>query len=242
MQDIGLNYNSRLEIDITPQGAERTWAKLKKGFRNLAESLNEVLFQASYLGDGGWGSTEVTGGQYIVTLAGVRYYNDTAQDWLFSDDVMYKFGAARKTTLRITRQNEAILEWDITLANLMISGGEANQPEAISVVIHANGAPHILTEVYLIPLTVVSVPGAEPGGTSIFVNPLLEDGNSYKYRVGASVGLPAFDAVLTTGWAAWNGASDIMADTGQQIVIAEVDGDNKAKKGGRAVVIANEEE
>ena len=64
MLELGLNYQNKLEIDITPNGVAKTWAEMKKGFANLAEGMNEVLYQASYLGDQGWGSTEVTGGQY----------------------------------------------------------------------------------------------------------------------------------------------------------------------------------
>lgn len=89
MTQIALNYNNVLEIDITPQGSNPTWARICKGFSNLAEGLNEVLYQASFLCDAGWGSTEVTGGQYIATLTGTRYFGDPAQDYIFSDAVMY---------------------------------------------------------------------------------------------------------------------------------------------------------
>jgi len=237
MPQIALNYQNVLEINITPNGASPTWARLCKGFANLAESLNEVLYQASYLCDQGWGSTEVTGGQYIVTLTGVRYFADPAQDFIFSDAVMHQWGDARKTTLRIVRQNQAILEWDVTLANITISGGDANQPGAISVAIHGNGAPRILTDVYLAPLTLVSVAGTVEGETAVYVNPVIEAGHSYKYKTDASVELPAFDAVLTTGWTAWDGADGIAAVTGNQIVIVEVEtSTNKAKKAGRATV------
>ncbi len=239
MPEIELNYNCQLEIDITPLGASRMWAAIKKGFSNLAEALNEVLFQAAFFGDEGWGSSEVTGGQYTVTLTGVRFFNDQAQDYIFSDAVRLNFGVARKTTLRITRQNEAILEWGITLVNITASGGDANKPDAISVVIHGNGKPRILTGVYLDPLKVVSVAGSESGETAIYVNPAVESGHSYKYKTAASVDLPAFDAVLTTGWTAWDGSAEITAVTGDQIVIAEIEtSSNKAKKGGIAEVTA----
>lgn len=237
MSEIALNYENSLEIDITPTGGSRTWVKICKGFANIAESLNEVIYQASYLCGKGWGSSEVTGAQYICTLTGVRYFGDQAQDFVFSDAVMLNFGKARKTALRVTRQNAAILEWDITLAKITMSGGDANQPAAISVEIHGNGAPEILTGVYLAPLKVVSVPGGTAGQTSIYVNPTIEAGFSYKYKLGASVELPMFDEVLTTGWTVWNGTVAIAATTGQQIVVAVVEtASNKAKKGGIADV------
>ena len=239
MPDIVLNHHYKLELDITPGGPSRTWAEIKRGFSNLAESLNEVLYQASHFGDGGWGSTEVTGGQNIATLTGVRYEGDPVQDYIFSDAVRYAFGSARKTSLRISKGDVALIEWGVTLANITQSGGDANQPAAITVAIHCNGAPKALAGIYLPPLTVVSVPGASEGDTAIYVNPIIEAGHSYKYKVGGSVDLPLYDAVLTTGWTSWDGESDITAETGQQIVIAEVEtSTNKAKKAGKAVVTA----
>ena len=236
--EVSLNYKNELQIDITPDGAARTWAAICKGFSNLAEGVNEVLHQASYLCDLGWGSTEVTGGQYICTLTGVRYFNNQAQDFIFSDAVMYGFGAARKTTLRIVRQNAAIIEWDVTLANVSMSGGDANKPAAISVAIHGNGAPRLLTDIYLDPLKVVSVAGADATHTQVYVNPALAGaGNSYKYKTADAVDLPAFDEVLITGWTAWNGAAEIVSAAGNVIVIAEVEtSSNKAKKAGVADV------
>ena len=140
---INLNYQSTLEIDTTPGSNSPTWARLCKGFANLTEALNEVLYQASYICDNGWGSTEVTGGQYICTLTGVRYTDNEAQDYIFSPEMMYEFGDKRKTQLKITKPNGKTITWDVTLANITEGGGDANQPNAITVAIHANGAPTI---------------------------------------------------------------------------------------------------
>ncbi len=237
MPEIVLNYHYKFEIDTTPGEASETYAELGAGFSNLAEGLNEVLYQASHFGDGGWGSTEVTGGQFIATLTGVRVAGNAAQDYIYSDDVRYGFGAARKTKLRVSQNDVPLLVWPVTLANITQSGGAANQPAAISVAIHGNGAPQALAGIYLEPLTVVSVAGGSTGDTAIYVNPAVEASHSYKYKTGASVDLPLFDAVLTTGWTAWDGSADITATTGNQIVIAEIEtATNKAKKAGRATV------
>lgn len=236
MPEISLNYKNTLEMDITPGTGSPTWARLCKGFANLAEALNEVLYQASYICDQGWGSTEVTGGQYICTLTGVRYFADQVQDFIFSDAVMHNFGESRKTRLRITRQDGTIILWEVTLANITISGGDANQPAAISVAIHGNGAPEIITDTYLDPLTVVSLPGTD-GNTNVYVNPLVEAAHSYKYQLGTQAAIPAKGAVLTTGWTAWNGAATIPATAGQIITVAEVvTATNAAAKAGTAAV------
>lgn len=234
--EVSLNYKNKLEIDITPRGVDRTWARMCKGWANLAQAMNEVLYQASYLCDQGWGSTEVTGGQFIATLTGVRYFGDKAQDYIFSDEVMMDFGEARKTTLRITRQNLTIIEWDVTLATITEGGGDSQQPSAITVAIHGNGAPRILSGGLLQQLTVVSVPGAVAGNTAIYVNPAKAVGSVYKYKAAASVDIPAYDEDLTA-WTDWDGSAEITTATGNQIVIAEVDSvTNKAIKAGKAVV------
>lgn len=89
MPEISLNYDYAFKINTTPQGESETMAEIKKGFDNVSESLNEALYQGSFLGDSGYGSSFVTGGQLIVTLTGVRMTGDTAQDYIFSDAVYY---------------------------------------------------------------------------------------------------------------------------------------------------------
>lgn len=88
------------------------------------------------------------------------------------------------------------------------------------------------------PLTVTSKEGSETGKTLVTVEPALTGGNSYKYKTAANPTLPELDQVCTSGWTAWNGTDEITATTGQKIVIAEVDGENKAKKTGIAAVTA----
>lgn len=86
-------------------------------------------------------------------------------------------------------------------------------------------------------LTVTSAPSASTSGsTKLTVSPTKTSGNSYKYKTSASVTLPAYDDVCSTGYTAWDGMADIVATTGQKILVVEVDGSNKAKKAGIATV------
>lgn len=237
MAELQLVYNYQLELNITPNDPNPTWLPFCKGWSNVAESLNEVLYQATYLCDKGWGSTEVTGGQYIVTLTGVRYIGNPLQDWIFSADVMYAFGDVRKTQLRVTKGPTEIMTWDVTLANITETGGDANQPGAITVAIHGNGAPTISGGVTS-GLVVVSIAGTTSGNTQVYVNPALTAGNAYRYQTGTTVTVPLIDEDLTT-WTVWDGSSEISALTGNMIVIAEVDATTfLAKKSGTATVTA----
>lgn len=143
---IVLNYETILEVNTTPDETDptqATWARICKGFDSMAESLNEVLYQASFFCDNGWGSTEVTGGQWTLDLTGVRYLNDPAQEYFFSIDVEYAWGIARNTQLRLTRADGYIFLWDVTIATIAESDGNSNDPKAFSIAIHGNGAPQI---------------------------------------------------------------------------------------------------
>lgn len=141
-----LNYQIKAELNTTPSAvpAGETWADLGVMFKNISQALNEVLYQATYLSDEGWGSTEVTGGQYTVTLTGDKKIGDPVSDYIFSPEVQYAFGEARKTQLRLTRGTQTIT-WNVTLANITDAGGDANQPNAVTLTIHGNGKPIIGT-------------------------------------------------------------------------------------------------
>lgn len=139
-----INYDIRLEILTSGDESSGTWSDMGVWAKNITQALNEVLYQANYYKDKGWGSTEVTGGQYTLTITGDRKIGDPACDYIFDKERQYKFGAARKTKIRVVRGKEVIL-WNATLANITDGMGDANQPNAASVTIHGNGAPEFTT-------------------------------------------------------------------------------------------------
>lgn len=90
-------------------------------------------------------------------------------------------------------------------------------------------------------LTVASSAGAAAGKTAITVSGYtLGAGESYVYKV-ASGTAPAVDFgdILTTGWTAWDGTSDITAATDKKITIAVVDATKAAVAAGNATVTAH---
>ena len=102
-----LNYETEAFINTTPgtgtDGGAATWASLAALTKNMAESLNEVLYQASYYADQGWGSTEVVGAQLTLTLTGDCKPSDPAYEYITSEKVMYGLGEARKTHMKLTK-------------------------------------------------------------------------------------------------------------------------------------------
>lgn len=86
-------------------------------------------------------------------------------------------------------------------------------------------------------LTVTSAAGTVAGDTKIAVSPSLTSGNAYKYKVSDNAVLPAAGQSVKN-WTAWDGASDITAATGKEIVVVECDANYLAVKGGIATVTA----
>jgi hypothetical protein len=88
-------------------------------------------------------------------------------------------------------------------------------------------------------LAVYSVEGATSGKTLITVTPQKTAAQSYKYKTGSTVNVPAAADVLTTGWTDWDGSAEITATTGQLIVVAVVTAaDNKCVSAGRTTVVS----
>lgn len=85
-------------------------------------------------------------------------------------------------------------------------------------------------------IIVASAAGSSSGKTAITVSPTKATGNSYKYKTAASVAIPAHGSVAGSDYTAWNGTDNITATTGDDIVIVEVDSNNKIAKAGKATV------
>lgn len=87
-------------------------------------------------------------------------------------------------------------------------------------------------------LTVISSAGTSTGYTEISVSPQLDDGDSYMYKLGTNLNLPGFfDACdIVNGYISWDGISEIEANTGEDILIVEVDENCKAIRAGKTTV------
>ena len=81
-------------------------------------------------------------------------------------------------------------------------------------------------------LTVTSAAGTGSGNTKITVEPTLETGHLYKYKVAASTAPEVEYGQSVRNWTAWDGKSDIKATTGHHITVVECDNTYKALKAG----------
>lgn len=137
-----MNWQTEAFINTSPSEETATWATLGALTKNMAQSLNEVLYQATYWKDQGWGSTEVTGAQMTLTLTGDVKTGDKACDYLLGDDVLYGIGDKRKTHLKLQKGTKVII-WPVTLANITPAYGDSGTVNALTVTIHGNGRPSI---------------------------------------------------------------------------------------------------
>lgn len=87
-------------------------------------------------------------------------------------------------------------------------------------------------------LSVSSSEGSTVGKTKILVDPSIEEGRNYKYKTAESVIVPDLGTSCTSGYTNWDGQSEITANSGNQILIVEVDSANKVIKAGVATVVA----
>lgn len=139
-----INYETEGFINTAPSEITPVWASIAALTKNMSQALNEVLYQATYYKDKGWGSTDVTGAQLTLTLTGDVKPGDAACDYIMSDKVMYGLGNARKTHLKLVKGDKSII-WPVTLANITPAYGDSNQPNSLTVTIHGNGRPTINT-------------------------------------------------------------------------------------------------
>ena len=90
-------------------------------------------------------------------------------------------------------------------------------------------------------LTVNSAAGTAVGDTKVTVTPAKGDGNSYKYKIGDAAAEVTYKQSVRN-WTAWDGVSDITAETGKTITVVECDAEYLALKAGSKVVTAKADE
>lgn len=87
-------------------------------------------------------------------------------------------------------------------------------------------------------LSIVSVIGATAGHTHITVTPAKESGSTYKYLIDNIVSMPDVDDTPAAEWITWDGTAEIAAETGKEIVVAELNATNKVIKAGKTTIVA----
>ena len=137
---VELNHEVKVFINTTPTGDSATYKSMCNAFKNCANALNENVYSASYLSDGGYSSSTVTGFQPTITLQGDFMASDPVCAYL--DKIQWSPGAARVTDIKMNR-NGQIVTCPVTLTQIAIAGGESTAPNAVTVVMAMNGKPTV---------------------------------------------------------------------------------------------------
>ena len=231
-----VQHGVSVEIGVSESLGVWTYAELDATWDNLTEALNEVITQWFPAANNGFADNEVTGMAPVYTLTGKRIVGNTAQDFLFTKK--FQIGSNRRSSIRITKVRSDgtynSITCPCTFCNLVEMAGASTDGSNFSAELRLNGAPTLSDT--LPAIKVVSVAGTTTGKTLIYVNPALTALHTYVYKTAADVEIPLAGAVLTTGWTAWNGAAEITATTGHDIVIAEINASSVVDKGGLATV------
>ncbi|MGN0596354.1 MAG: phage tail tube protein [Ruminiclostridium sp.] len=129
-----------LMINTTPDGETATYNDMGIAFKNISTAINESVYSAVYLADGGFGSSTVTGAAPTISLTGD--YNKTDPVCQYLNGIQFEIGAKRVTDIKLTRGGKTIT-CSATLTSVQIAGGESNSPNSVSVTIALNGKPKV---------------------------------------------------------------------------------------------------
>lgn len=88
-------------------------------------------------------------------------------------------------------------------------------------------------------LRVSSVAGKTTGTTTITVSPTITGGNSYVTKSSPNKMTEPEYLDVATDWDTWDGTSDIAAEDGHYLAVAEVNSDNEILKFGQVVANVN---
>lgn len=142
---IKLNSNIKAMLKTGEKDGEAVWSDLGRAFKNVSQSLGESKYKAAYLADGGFSSNEVTGLSYNVTFTGDYMSDDPVIAYIFSPEVLFGIGEARKTQLKMTKGDTTVL-WNVTLTKITETGGDADEPAGVTLEISGNGAPVVTVD------------------------------------------------------------------------------------------------
>lgn len=146
--DIGfaLNYQFANLLNITPWQSEPTWGYAGPGIEDITPDRSEKIDETEDYSTGGNTVTTVMGATKSTSVTGKRLVGDPVQDFIASLEETY--GEERKTQYRIVSPTGEIVEEDVTIRDINMSGpnGAASDKQAISWAMARNDTPRLVQE------------------------------------------------------------------------------------------------
>lgn len=216
-----LNYQTLLELDITPDEATATYARVAAGISGFDPSTNDDVDQTKYLDGNGFASSDVIGAQYTMSLSGHRVVGDPVQDWL--ESIQLELGDDRKTTCRMTDAIGNVKTGSVTIANIDFGGGDAGAKEDISFEIHFNGKPTRTPKAAAAALSTVIAPGTTDGTTTATATAT----GSLAYKLGGSTFGTLYAGQYISGYTDYTSGDEIAASVGQFLLVMDLNSNGR---------------
>ncbi|AST93006.1 capsid protein [Sutcliffiella cohnii] len=141
MNEFPLNYKNKYSINITPEGAEPTWAPIGAGISSVDPSFDDETDDTAYYDGEGFSSETVTGIKATLTFTGHRKYGDEAQDYIAS--LAFEVGAKRETELKWEQPDGRVITGPVTISGIKTTGGDANSKSEFEFTATFNGKPQL---------------------------------------------------------------------------------------------------
>lgn len=123
-----LNRENQFAINTTPKGSQPTYAQLAKGMYNWSESLSQTIDETDYY-DGTTESDIIMNRRtFTFQCHSNRADEAAAYVWGLRDEV----GEACQTTFKWTEPDNTEHIWNVTIANVVASGGDATGKDGFS--------------------------------------------------------------------------------------------------------------
>lgn len=221
-----MNFQRFYEIDITPNGASRTWTRLGKGLTGCDPSYNEETDQSNYLDKDGFKETQVIAKQNTFAFSGHRVIGDPAQDYIMG--LADELGDNLKTNFRVTDADGNVKYGPCTIAAIDDGGGEAGSKVEISFEIHLNGKATKTAKAAATALIATVGVGTAVGTTEFTAT--VTAPNILAYKLLAATQGTVYGSSYAENYTVYTSASDIVAAVGQYLCMYEIDANKRVVK------------
>lgn len=138
------NFKNKFEIDTAgtldaDSVASAQFATLAAGISQVTPSTNDTVSNDEYYDGGGFGSADVTGKRLSLAFTGNRLQGDKAQDYVAGLELAT--GDDCKTLFRWTKTDGSTVVGQVTVSNVVTSGGNPSAKETFSFTVTFNGKP-----------------------------------------------------------------------------------------------------
>lgn len=118
MSDFGYapNYTNILEVNVTPNEAEATWAWVAPGINNITNDASEETSEDEFYDSEGSTDTEVTKLTRGFTVEGYRRFTDAFQNYVAS--IADLTGEDRRTQYRLTSPDGKVIQANCTIKDI----------------------------------------------------------------------------------------------------------------------------